>query len=298
MRLAIPILIAAGLAGSLAPANGQVFRLSREQLIKYTANSPFGRFPDGRPKVDDKLLERVRGLSLEEAWNILLQKGYKHQYAGWDFEVLHPGKVLVGRAVTAQYLPVRPDLAAVVEADAKAEGLPSGQNQKVIDQLQLNDVPVIDLMGAAPGHNFGGDNLHAAIYGRTKTGAVIDGTIRDIEGIRELPSQVFFKKAHPAAVTEVMVAGINIPVRVGEAVVMPGDVVLGNDEGVIFIPPHLVKEICDAADKVHIHDEWTKAKFLTGKYKASELYGGPGLSPELQKEYDAYVKKRMAELNK
>ncbi len=281
----------------MTPAYGQVFRLTREQMIKYTAKSPFERFADGRPKVDDKLLERVKGLSLEEAWGILLSKGYKHQFAGWGFQVLHPGKTLVGRAVTAQYLPWRPDLGATLDADARAEGLPRGQNQKVIDLLQLNDVPVIDLMGATPGHNFGGDNLQAAVYGRTKTGAVIDGTIRDVEGIKELPTQIFFKAAHPAAVSEVMVVGINIPIKLGEAVVLPGDVVLGNDEGVIFIPPQLVKEICDTADMTHIHDDWTKEKFLTGKYKASELYGGPGLSPELQKEYDAYVKKRMAELN-
>src|SRR5262249_15213583 len=157
------------------------------------------------------------------------------------------------------------DFAEVVAADAKAQGLPPGENQKVIDLLQPNDVPVIDLMGAAAGHNFGGSNLHAAIYGRTHTGAVVDGTIRDIDGIRELGSQVFFKKAHPAAVSEVTVVGINIPVKVGEAVVLPGDVVLGDGEGVIFIPPHLVKEIVDAADHVHIHDEWTIQKFLTGK---------------------------------
>ena len=157
MRFAIPLLISAGIAGSIASASGQVFRLSREQMIKYTAKSPFERFPDGRPKVDDKLLERVKGLSLEEAWGVLLQTGYKHQFAGWDFQVLHPGKKLVGRAVTAQYLPWRPDLADILDADANAEGLPKGQNQKVIDLLQPNDVPVIDLMGAAPGHNFGGD---------------------------------------------------------------------------------------------------------------------------------------------
>jgi 4-hydroxy-4-methyl-2-oxoglutarate aldolase len=295
MRFLISLFIAAAL---LAPAQAQVFRLTREQMIKYTAKNPFDRFEDGRPKVDDRLLERVKGLSLEEAWGILLNKGYKHQFAGWDFQILHPGKKLVGRAVTAQYLPLRPDLAEVLDADAKAEGLPRGQNQKVIDLLQLNDVPVIDLMGATAGHNFGGDNLQAAVFGRTRTGAVIDGTIRDIDGIRELPTQIFFKKAHPAAVSEVNVVGINIPVKVGEAVVLPGDVVLGNDEGVIFIPPHLVKEIVDAADLTHIHDEWTKEKFLTGKYKASELYGGPPLTPALQKEYDAYVKKRMAELNK
>jgi len=295
MRFVTKVLICACL---VLPAQGQVFRLTREQLIKYTAKSQFERFPDGRPKVDDRLLERVKGLSLEEAWGFLMNKGYKHQFAGWDFQVLHPGKVLVGRAVTAQYLPLRPDLGDVLDADAKAEGLPKGQNQKVIDLLELNDVPVIDLMGAVAGHNFGGDNLQAAVAGRTRTGAVIDGTIRDIQGIRELPTQIFFKKAHPAAVSEVVVVGINIPVKVGEAVVMPGDVVLGNDEGVIFIPPHLVKEICDAADLTHIHDEWTKEKFLTGKYKASELYGGPGLTPELQKEYDAFVKKRMSEIKK
>ena len=295
MRFVTTVLISACL---MLPARGQVFRLGREQLIKYTAKSQFDRFPDGRPKVDDRLLERVKGLSLEEAWGFLTSKGYKHQFAGWDFQVLHPGKVLVGRAVTAQYLPWRPDLGEVLEADAKAEGLPQQQNQKVIDLLELNDVPVIDLMGAAPGHNFGGDNLQAAVAGRTRTGAVIDGTIRDIQGIRELPTQIFFKKAHPAAISEVVVVGINIPIKVGEAVVMPVDVLLGNDEGVIFIPPHLVKEICDAADLTHIHDEWTKEKFLTGKYKASEWYGGPGLTPELQKEYDAFVKKRMGEINK
>ena len=295
MRFAIFLLIAAEI---VMPASGQVFRLTREQLIKYTTKNPFERFADGRPKVDDKLLERVKGLSLEEAWGILLNKGYKHQFAGWDFQILHPGQKLVGRAVTAQYLPLRPDLAEVLDADAKAQGLPRGQNQKVIDLLQLNDVPVIDLMGAAPGHNFGGDNLQAAVAGLTKTGAVIDGTIRDIEGIFELPTQIYFKKAHPAAVSEVTVVGINIPIKVGDAVVLPGDVVFGDREGVMFIPPHLVKEIVDTADRTHIHDEWTKAKFLTGKYKASELYGGPGLTPELQKEYDAYVKKRLAELNK
>lgn len=295
MRVTIAFLLA---VGALATADAQVFRLTREQMIHYTAKNPFGRFPDGRPKVDDKLLERVKGLSLEEAWGILLNKGYRHQYAGWDFQVLHPGKKLVGRAVTAQYLPMRPDLEEVVAADAKAAGMPKGENQKVIDLLQPDDVPVIDLMGATAGHNFGGSNLHAAIAGATHTGAVVDGTIRDIEGIRELPTQVYFKKAHPAAVTEVTVVGINIPIKVGEAVVLPGDVVLGDSEGVIFIPPHLVKEIVDAADLVHIHDEWTISKFLTGKYKASDLYGGPGLTPELQKEYDAFVKKRMAELNK
>jgi regulator of RNase E activity RraA len=286
-----------GVCFLIAPLYAQVFRLSQDQMVKYTAKNPYDRFPDGRPKVDDKILKRVKGLSLEEAWGLLRNKGYKYQFAGWDFQVLHPGQKLVGRAVTAQFLPMRPDLNEVIEADAKAQKLPRGVNQRVIDLLEPGDVPVIDLMGAGPGHTFGGDNLHAAIFGRTRTGAVIDGMVRDIEGIFELPTQVYYKKAHPAFVEDVSVVGINIPIKLGDAIVMPGDVVLGDREGVIFIPPHLVKEIVDEADRTHVHDEWTKAKFLTGKYKSDELYGGPGLTPELQKEYDAYMKKRLAEIN-
>jgi 4-hydroxy-4-methyl-2-oxoglutarate aldolase len=284
--------------GALAinTAGAQMFRFTREQMIRYTSKNPFERFADGRPKVPDALLERVKTMSVEEAWGILRSKGYNAQYAD-GFQILHPGKKLVGRAVTAQYLPVRPDLEEVLQQEAKASGLPASTNQKVIDLLQLNDVPVVDLMGATPGHNFGGDNLHAAIYGITRTGAVVDGTIRDISGIAELGSQVYFKKAHPAAVAGVTVIGINIPVKVGNAIVMPGDVVLGDSEGVIFIPPHLVQEIVEAAELTHIHDEWTKEKFLTGKYKASELYPTPPTA-ELKKEYDEYVKKKLAEKRK
>ena len=295
MRFVISLLIGAGL---MAPAYGQVVRLTHEQMVKYTSKNPFDRFPDGRPKVPDALLERMKGVSLEEAYGILLNRGYRHQYAGTEFQILHPGQKLVGRAYTAQYLPMRPDLQETLDADAKAEGLPSGTNQKIIDYLQANDVPVIDIGGAAPGHNFGGSNLQAAVFGVTHTGSVIDGDIRDLDGILKFPTQIYFRKAHPAAVAEVTVVSINIPIRLGDAVVLPGDVVLGDDEGVLFIPPHLVKAIVDAADLIHIHDDWTIDKFLTGKYKASQLYGGPGLSPELQKEYDEYVKKRLAELNK
>jgi regulator of RNase E activity RraA len=275
-----------------ALAFAQPFRWTRDQMIHYTPLNTFERFEDGRPKVPDALLEKVKGLSAEEAWGILRGKGYNSQYAGSGFKVLHPGQKLVGRAVTAQYLPTRPDLQKVLDADAKAKGEPESVNQKVIDLLTLNDVPVVDLMGVAPGHNFGGDNLHAAIYGATRTGAVVDGTVRDIEGLFEMPTQVYYRDGHPAAVGGVMVIGINIPVKIGEAIVMPGDVVLGDRTGLTFIPPQLVQEIVDRAEVTHIHDEWTKAKFATGKYKSSELYPTPK-SAELRKEYDEYLKARL-----
>jgi len=224
------------------PAAAQVFRLSREQMVHYTPRNPYERFEDGRPRVPDESLRRLRGVTVAQAVDVLRANGYLKQFAG-GFQILHPGKTLVGRAVTAQYLPLRPDLGQVLDADAKAAGMPSGANQKVIDLLRRDDVPVVQLMGAVEGNNFGGDNLHAAIYGATGTGAVVDGTVRDLEGLAEMETQVYYRAGHPAAVGGVVVAGINVPIHIGQAAVMPGDVVLADRSGVVFVPPHLVEEV-------------------------------------------------------
>ena len=276
------------------PASGQIFSLSRERMIEFTKHNPYERFPDGRPKVPLSLIERIGELSVEEAWGVLRSKGYMKQYAD-GFEILKPGQRLVGRALTAQYLPHRPDLEEVVDADAQKKGLARGNTQKVVDALIRDDVAVVDLMGAAPGHNFGGDNLHSAIWGQTHRGAVVDGTIRDLQGTFDLPLNIFYKKAHPAAVGGVLMVALNIPVEISGAVVMPGDVVLGDREGVIFIPPHLVEPVLERADSIHIKDEWTKAKLITGEYRASDLYGAE-LSGEMQKDFDAFKKKLMKEI--
>src|SRR5262247_288373 len=103
-------------------AHAQMFSLTKEQMIEYTAQNPFERFPDGRPKVPDGLIERARGLSAEEVFAILPGKGFRNQYED-GFQVLHPGKKLVGRAFTLQFMPLRPDLDGVINAKAKAAGL-------------------------------------------------------------------------------------------------------------------------------------------------------------------------------
>ncbi|MBL8220680.1 MAG: dimethylmenaquinone methyltransferase [Bryobacterales bacterium] len=221
---------------------GQMFHLTRVEMMEYTARNPYDRFDDGRPKVPEAVLERVKKITVDQAWEVLRAKGYVNQFAG-GFLTTQEGKKLVGRALTAQYLPLRPDLEEVLAKKAQAAGMTTRQTQKVTDVLQAWDVPVVDLMNARPGHNFGGDNLHAAIWGHTRTGAVVEGTIRDLEGIVEIPSQVYYRKSHPAAVGNVSVIGLNIPVRIGPAIVMPGDVVLGDRSGVIFIPPHMVEEV-------------------------------------------------------
>jgi regulator of RNase E activity RraA len=276
---------------SSLPLQAQVFRFSRDEMIKYTPKNPFERFEDGRPKVPDSILEKVKGLSAEEAWGVLNGAKYVNQYEG-DFRLLHPGRKLVGRAVTAQFMPLRPDIAEVADAGAKARGLTKNNNQRVIDMLQPGDVVVVDLFGKIEGGTFVGDNLATAIFAATKTGFVIDGAIRDLEGIYPLEMAAYFRGVHPTPIANVMLTGINVPIRIGKATVMPGDVVLGDREGVYFIPPHLVEEVVNKAEETHIHDEWTKNKFLTGKYKSSELYSTP-TDPELKKEYEEYKKKRL-----
>jgi regulator of RNase E activity RraA len=278
-------------------SDAQLFMLSREQLIEYTAQNPFERFSDGRPKVPDDLIARARGLSAEEVFAVLPPAGYRNQYAD-GFRILHPEKKLVGRAFTVQFMPLRPDLDGVVNAKAKAAGIPRMYNQVAIDMLQPGDVLVVDLFGQEEGGTIVGDNLFYYIMKTTKSGGlVVDGSIRDLEGISHMDMPAYFRHAHPSAISNVIISGINIPVRIGNATVMPGDLVFGDAEGVYFIPPALVQKVVDNADEIHIHDEWTRLKFDEGKYKSSDIYGTPK-DPALKAEYDAYLKKRLAEIRK
>jgi 4-hydroxy-4-methyl-2-oxoglutarate aldolase len=279
------------------PSTAQLFTVAKDQMIELTAQNPFERFADGRPKVPDALIERARGMSAEEVWTILPKEGYRNQYAD-GFKILHPGTKLVGRAFTVQFMPMRPDLDGVIEARAKAAGLTRMSNQTAIDMLQPGDVLVVDLFGLQEGGTIVGDNLFYYIMKTTKHGGlVVDGAIRDLEGISQMDMPAYFREAHPSAINNVMISGINVPVRIGKATVMPGDLVFGDAEGVYFIPPALVQKIVDNADEVHVHDEWTKKKFDEGKYKSSEIYGTPK-DPELKKEYEEYLRKRLEEIRK
>ncbi len=293
----IRISLVAALCLAAFPAQGQLFTLTKEQLTELTSQNPFERFPDGRPKVPDALINRAREMSAEEVWTILPGKRYRNQYAD-GFQVLHPGKTLVGRAFTVQFMPTRPDMDTYLNTQAKAKGINRLNNQVALDMLQPGDVLVVDLFGKAEGGTIVGDNLFYYIMKTTKTGGlVVDGAIRDLQGIAEMDMPAYFRHAHPTPISDVMLTGVNIPVKIGDVTVLPGDVVFGDREGLYFIPPQFMQEILDNADRLHIHDEWTRKKFDEGKYKSSEIYSSPK-DPALQKEYQEYLKKRMEEIRK
>src|SRR3984893_5144422 len=278
-------------------AHAQLFTFSNQDLIDYTAQNPFARSPDGRPKVPEDMIERARGLSSEEVWAVLEEKEFHNQYAD-GFQVLHPGKTLVGRAFTVQFMPERSDLDDVAKAKAKARGLERLTNQTAIDMLQPGDVLVVDLFGKKVNGTIVGDNLFYYVMKATKGGGlVVDGSIRDLDGLAQIDMPAYFRSVDPTPIGNVMLTGINIPIRIGAVTVMPGDLVVGDREGVYFVPPEAVKELLDRADEIHVHDDWTKKKFDEGKYKSSEIYGSPR-DPKLQQEYREYLKKRLAEIRK
>ncbi len=278
------------LALAVAPqGSGQVFSFTREQMIQYTAQNPYDRFPDGRPKVPDDVLEKVRGLSAEEILG-LAQRGFRNQWeANW--QILNPGRKLVGRAVTLQLMPLRPDVAEADAAARTARNQMRLSHQSAIDLLQKGDVFVADACGVQFGGIIG-DNLAYYIWKTTGNGFVIDGAIRDLEGVKPFEMAGYYRGATPPAIHDLMVTGINVPIRIGNATVMPGDVVFGDSEGVYFIPPAMVKQIVDEADITHIHDEWTRKKFDEGKYVSSDIYGSPR-QPELIKEYQEYLRQKL-----
>lgn len=263
-----------------------------DRIADLTPNNPFDRLPDGRPAVSDDLLKRARLVSPEEAWSVLERRhGYKFQFTG-DWHVLHPDRVLVGRAVTAAFMPLRPDLDSVVHNWGTGQGWSHRQNTWVIDNLIKDDVVVVDLFGKIKDGTFAGDNLATAIQTRTGTGMVVDGAIRDARQIEELDGfNAFVRGIDPSAIAEVTLVGVNIPIRIGGATVLPGDVVLGTSAGVTFIPPALLEEIVVHSEETRLRDEFGKLRLSEGAYSSSQI-DTMTWEPEIQADYQRWKERR------
>lgn len=244
---------------------------SREQIMALTRPWEGERFPDGRPRVPDDIVKRMRLVTTEEAWGVLRQHGYNFQFAG-DWLTLHPDDVLVGRAVTGQFMPARPDVHSAVQERGEAEGRVGGQNSWVIDTLVEDDCIVIDLFGKVKNGTFAGDNLGTSIHAKSKTGMVIDGGVRDVQRIYEIPNfPVFVRGVDPTAIADVTLMGINVPLRISEATVLPGDIVLGTRTGVIFVPPHLAQAVVERSEDVRLRDAFGHQRLREGRYTPGEI---------------------------
>jgi 4-hydroxy-4-methyl-2-oxoglutarate aldolase len=262
---------------------------SPEDLSQLTHLNPFGRFDDGRPRVPDDLLERMKRVTTEEAWGVLRHHGYHRQFEGSWLET-HPGKITVGRAVTAQFLPHRPDYHEAVQHTGLREGRGAigGQNSWVIESLQLNDVMVVDIFGKVKDGTVIGDNLGTAVRSRTRAGAVINGGIRDYQGLVTLEDvNIYMRGVDPTAIADVTLAGLNIPIRIGGVTVLPGDVVLGTPTGVIFIPPHLVQAVVEKSEDIRVRDAFGRLRLEEGIYTSGEI-DVPNWREDIEADFQAW----------
>jgi len=263
-------------------AQAQPGVLTKQQLIEYTPDWKGERFADGRPKVPDSILDRMKTVTLEEAWAVVTGAGFSHQYAD-NWVSIHPDKILVGRALTSQWLPGRPDILRVIEAKGRQEGRVGGTNAWPVDMLQPRDVYVSDHFGLKEDGASVGDNVGSAIYAKSGNGIVYDGAVRDINGLREMENFTSFVRSYDpshhignasagARLNSTMI-GINIPIRIGGAFVMPGDVVLGRDGGVIFIPPQLAEQVVRSSEITRLRDEFGHARLRAKVYTAGQIDG-------------------------
>lgn len=289
------------LALVIAPAgHAQLFSWTKDEMVEYTKAWTGERFPDGRPKVPDSWLERAKAMSSEEVIVPAGRNAGPPNISGYgqfdgDFKVLHPELKMAGRVVTAMYMPARADIDSIMFAKFRASGV-ALTNQWPIDHLQPGDVLVIDLYGKMDGGGIIGDNLYYYIMKATRGGGVvINGSLRDMDGVSDIKLPAYVRSVTPTWFGGSVLYGYNVPVRMGNAVVMPGDLAVGDREGVSFIPPSVAENILDKADETHIHDEWTKMKFDEGKYKSTDIYPVPR-GEELRKEYQEYLKKKLDEL--
>ncbi|MEM9326285.1 MAG: RraA family protein [Bacteroidota bacterium] len=246
-----------------------------ERIEELTASWEGERTPDGRPKVSDALLERLKKLSMEEVWASLRRKGYNNQFENFEgtfqngWEILYPDQVMTGRVVTAQFMPLRKDLDEYVQMQAEREGTKTPvTNYAPIIKLLDGDVYVADSYGKIEDGTLIGDNLGNAIFNASKRGVIFNGSVRDVEGLSEIEGFNFWiRGSDPSFIREMMIESVNGPIRIGRATVLPGDVVLAKSTGVTFLPPHLVQGVVIAGEYTALNDEYNFFCIKTGKYE-------------------------------
>jgi len=277
---------------------------SRVRVMQCTPGWTGPRMEDGRPYVSDDILKRMKNVSVTQAWGIVRDAGYLNCYenaAGWS--VMYPDEAIVGRVLTAQYMPSHPDYNRLIMLQGRAEGrignLPvrqAGSNSWPIDMLKKGDVYVADCFGKVLDGTLIGDNLGNAIYANSGNGVIFDAGVRDLEGLEEIKGfNAWYKGADPSFLREVMMTAINVPIRIGKAVACPGDVVLAKREGIVFIPAHLAEKVVVESEAIMLRDMFGHQRLREGKYTPGQI--DRKWSPEIQNDFRSWLKENIDKLS-
>jgi len=279
----------------LFPALLMAQSISREQMMYYTQEWQGERFADGRPKVPDAILKRMEKVSIEEAWAVLRKHGFHNQFEG-NWQSIHPDVPVVGRALTAQYMPKRPDIRQRMLDDGHKAGRIGNMNSWPIDMLTEGDVYVADCFGKVKDGTLIGDNLGNSIFAKSKRGVVFDAGSRDLEGLQQIEGfNAFVRGWDPSFLQETMLMGLNTPIRIGGATVFPGDVVLAKREGVIFIPPQLAEEVVVTAEIVALRDAFGHQRLREGVYTPGQI--DSRWTPEIEADFLKWIEQHPEKLS-
>jgi len=282
-------------------SEAQEVQVSEQELIELTPEWDGERYQDGRPKVPESILERMKKVTLEEAWAVLRNENYEYQYTE-NWEVINPDSVLVGRALTATFMPGRPDVQRVLEREGEKAGRTGSQNAWPVAMLKEGDVYVADQFGAHKDGPTIGDNVGNAIYTNSGNGIVYNGALRDVAGLKEIGGFTsYFRSYHPShhlnnpeGDLNTTLVSINAPTRIGKVMVMPGDVVLGRDGGVIFIPPHLAEQVVTTSEIVRLRDMFGQQRIREGVYGADQI--DARWTDEIERDFSQWLEDHMDEL--
>jgi len=245
--------------------------LSKQELIFLTSEWKGDRFADGRPKISDDLLNRARKIGIEEAWQVMNNEGYTNQFEG-NWKMVNDTTKVVGRALTASFMPSRPDIEKNIKERGKQQGRMGNTNAWPIDMLTKGDVYVADCFGKIDGGTLIGDNLANSIYAKSGNGVIFDGAARDLQGLSDIKGfNAFVRDFHPSFLVNVVLMGLNTPIRIGGSIVLPGDLVISEREGVLFIPAHLAEKVVSTAEFIALRDRFSKAMLKSGRYTPGQI---------------------------
>lgn len=244
--------------------------MSKEEMVFLTSEWKGERFADGRPKVADKLLERAKLIMIDDAWTVLKNEGYLNQFEGnWKTVNDIP---MTGRAITAMYMPSRPDVEKNIKERGARQGRKGNTNSWPIDILTNGDIYIADAYGKISGGSIMGATLANSIYSKSGNGVVFNGAARDLQEINMLKGfNAFVRDFHPSFTEEMVLMGLNTPIRIGNAIVLPGDLVIAQKEGVLFVPAHLAEQVVSTAEFVIRKDKFGFEMVRAGKYSTGEI---------------------------
>jgi len=269
MKLKIAILL---LLLSRISCNSFLFAqtISKEELIFLTSEWKGERFADGRPKIPDNLLERAKHIMIDDAWTVLKNEGYLNQFeGGWKTVNDIP---MTGRALTAMYMPSRPDVEKNIKARGAQQGRKGNTNSWPIDVLSKGDLYVADAFGKISGGSIMGATLANSIYSKSGNGVVFEGAARDLQEIKNLKGfNAFVRDFHPSFIEEMVLMGLNTPIRIGNVMVLPGDLVIATIEGVLFVPAHMAEQVVGTSEFVIRKDQFGFEMVRAGKYSTGEI---------------------------